>query len=86
MLSFLLTKPLPSQGRDPNDNVTMELPGIDPPIPDCMVTRIAAGLYEIADDKVPWLVLFLKEESDWEMAEAGDFRARARVAELEAAS
>jgi hypothetical protein len=74
---------IPSQGRDPNDHVTRELPGMDPPIPDCMVTRIAAGLYgegdDVIDDEVPWLVLMLREESEWEQAEAGDIRKRAKL-------
>lgn len=54
------------QGRDPHDTQTLELPGIDPPLPDCMVARIAAGLYEEADDEVPWLLLLLKAEADSE--------------------
>jgi hypothetical protein len=44
------------------------------PIPNDVVTRIAAGLYEEWDDEVPWLVLFLKEISDDEQAASGDFR------------
>lgn len=72
-----------SQGRDPNDTVTMELPGMDPPIPNCMVTRIAAGLYgegdDVIDDEVPWLLLFLREESEWAAAEKGDIRKREKL-------
>lgn len=52
------------------------------PIPDCMVTRIGAGLYEMADDEVPWLLLFLKEESDWHDADNGDFRKAGRLARV----
>lgn len=49
------------------------------PIPNDVVTRIAAGLYEEWDDEVPWLVLFLKEISDDEQAASGDFRFRGRA-------
>lgn len=69
-----------SQGRDPNDKVTMELPleelllEVMPPIPDDIVSRIAAGLYEEADDPVPWLLLLLKASADSENAlKAGRF-------------
>lgn len=51
----------PSQGRDPDDTATMELPGIEPPVPDTIVARICAGLYEQADDACVWLLLLLGE-------------------------
>lgn len=55
----------PRAARDPHDSVTQELP-LEQPIPDDVAVRIAAGLYEEADDEVPWLLMMLKADADHE--------------------
>lgn len=50
-----------SQGRDPNDTYTMELPLDEPllPVPNHPWAHCAEALYDAADDEIVWLWMLL---------------------------